>query len=97
MDRFTDIPVEVFAHLVNVNYLGVIRMIQVFLPRMLERGQGNIVTVASTAGKYGSPYQTPYNGSKHAVMGLTRSLGLELGPTGMRINAIAPASCRPTW
>lgn len=89
-DHFTEIPVEVFRRLIDVNYLGVVRMMQAFLPGMLERGSGNLVTVASTAGKYGSAYQTPYNGSKHAVVGLIRSLGLELGATGVRVNGIAP-------
>jgi meso-butanediol dehydrogenase/(S,S)-butanediol dehydrogenase/diacetyl reductase len=89
-DRFTDIPLAVFQHLVDVNYLGVVRSIQAFLPGMLERGSGSLVTVASTAGKYGSAYQTPYNASKHAVVGLIRSLGLELGATGVRVNGIAP-------
>lgn len=92
--KFTSIPLEAFQRLVDVNYLGVVRTTQAFLPAMLERGSGNVIVVASTAGKYGSAYQTPYNASKHAVVGLVRSLGLELGPTGVRINAIAPGFVR---
>ena len=88
--RFADLPMADFERLVQVNYLAVVRVVKAFLPAMVESGRGSLIAVASTAGKYGTALQTPYNGSKHAVVGLTRSLGLELGSTGVRINAICP-------
>ena len=88
--RFAELPMADFERLVQVNYLAVVRVLKAFLPAMVKRGRGSLITVASTAGKYGTALQTPYNGSKHAVVGLTRSLGPELGSTGVRINAICP-------
>jgi len=88
--RFLDYDIEDFRDLMEVNYLGTVRTIRAFLPGMLDRGWGRIVNVASTAGKYGSVLQSPYNGSKHAVVGVTRALGLELAATGVTVNAVCP-------
>lgn len=85
-----DAKIEDFRSLVEVNYLGAVRTTLAFLPGMLARNYGKVVNIASTAGKYGSAYQSPYNGSKHAVVGFTRSAGLELAKTGVRINAVCP-------
>ncbi len=90
VDHFMNLPISEFQRLIDVNYLGVVRVTQAFLPAMLAAGAGSVVTVASTAGKNGSAFQSPYNGSKHAVVGLTRSLGLEFASRGVRLNAIAP-------
>jgi len=89
-DRFVDIDVSEFERLIAVNYISVVRMTKAFLPEMLAVGIGSIVNIASTAGKSGTALQTPYNASKHAVVGLTKSLGIELGTTGVRVNAICP-------
>lgn len=90
ISRFLDTPLDVYRRTIEVNYLGAVRMIQRFLPEMIEAGYGKVVNIASTAGKYGSMYQAHYNGSKHAVVGITKSLAVEFAKTGVNINAICP-------
>ena len=58
--------------------------------RMVPRGSGSIVLVASTAGQRGEPFYAHYAATKGAVIALTKSLGSELGPRGVRINCVAP-------
>jgi NAD(P)-dependent dehydrogenase (short-subunit alcohol dehydrogenase family) len=69
---------------------SVFHVTQAVLPGMLARRSGRIVNLASTAGKWGSRHQSAYNASKHAVVGLTRCLGLELAPHNILVNAICP-------
>ena len=88
--NFLDTSTDDYRRAIEVNYLGVVNMIRAFLPAMLDAGYGKFVNVASTAGKYGSKFQAHYNGSKHAVLGVTRSLALEFAHTGVNINAICP-------
>jgi 3-oxoacyl-[acyl-carrier protein] reductase len=58
--------------------------------RMIPRGAGRIVLVASTAGQRGEPFYSHYAASKAALIALTQSLGAELGPRGIRVNCVAP-------
>jgi NAD(P)-dependent dehydrogenase (short-subunit alcohol dehydrogenase family) len=90
ISRFLDTSLDVYERTISVNYLGAVRMIQKFLPGMIEAGHGKIVNIASTAGKWGSMFQAHYNGSKHAVLGITKSLAIEFAKTGVNINAICP-------
>lgn len=79
-----------FQHMLDVNLFGTIHLTQAALPAMVTRGAGRIINIASAAGKWASPDQSAYNVSKHAVIGLTRCVALEMGRTGVTVNAICP-------
>jgi len=88
--RFEELDDEVWTDLYEVNVMGAVRFARALLPGMRSRGWGRIVNVASTAAKYGSMYQSPYNATKHAMLGLTRCLALETAAEGITVNAICP-------
>jgi NAD(P)-dependent dehydrogenase (short-subunit alcohol dehydrogenase family) len=88
--RFLDYSFEDFAAVLETNVYGVLHITQFLLPGMIERGRGRVINLASTAGKWGSRNQSAYNASKHAVVGLTRCLALEMAPHNVLVNAICP-------
>ena len=74
----------------NVVLTGQIRLIRAALPHLLKSDNGRIVNISSTEGFGASPFHSPYTAAKHGVIGLTRSLALELGPKGVTVNCICP-------
>jgi meso-butanediol dehydrogenase / (S,S)-butanediol dehydrogenase / diacetyl reductase len=89
MAYFADETAERFLRLYQVNAVGPFQLSQAALPHLTER-KGNILNLASTAGLIGQAYVAAYCASKHALVGLTRSMAIELGRTGVRINAVCP-------
>lgn len=74
----------------TINVTGTLLCCQAALRRMIPRGQGKIVNLASIAGRRGAKFATAYVASKHAVIGITRSLAMETAAQGIRVNAICP-------
>jgi len=73
-----------------VHLLGAVHATQAVLPGMIERGHGHVVNVASMAGIRGEAYVTAYVAAKHALVGLTRALALEVGRRGVAVSAVCP-------
>jgi NAD(P)-dependent dehydrogenase (short-subunit alcohol dehydrogenase family) len=86
-----EVTEEEWRRVMSVNADGVFFCNRAALPRMVERGYGRIVNVASIAGKEGNPMAAAYSASKAAVIALTKAIGKDVARTGVLVNCVAPA------
>lgn len=85
---------EDWRKIIEVNLTGTYLMCKEAGTHMVGRGSGNIVNIASVAGMSGFPRRNGYSSSKAAIINLTRSLACEWGPSGVRVNCVAPGYVR---
>lgn len=86
----TDYSEELFDKVMNLNVKGVFNAVKAASDYMIEQGSGVILNTSSMVSRYGQPSGVAYPTSKFAVNGITLSLARELGPKGIRVNAVAP-------
>jgi NAD(P)-dependent dehydrogenase (short-subunit alcohol dehydrogenase family) len=85
-----DMNADAWDAVIEINLSGVFRSVRPAAKRMIARGRGAIVTISSTDGFGGHAARSHYAASKHGVVGLTRSLAIEWGRHGVRVNSVAP-------
>ncbi|MGD1109639.1 MAG: SDR family NAD(P)-dependent oxidoreductase [Mycobacterium sp.] len=88
--KFLGMSFEEWSKVIDVNLNGVFHTVQAVLPDMVEAGWGRIVNISSSSTHSGQPFMAHYVAAKSAVNGLTKSLALEYGPSGITVNAVPP-------
>ena len=90
MRSFTEIPLDEWRKVMDVNVASMFLVCRALVPRMRERGGGAIVNISSGTPFRGVPFLLHYVTSKGAIVAFTRALAKELGPAGIRVNCVAP-------
>jgi len=90
--RIEEIDLAAAAACIDVNLSGAMITCAWAARRMRAQGSGLIVLTSSTAGQWGYPYRAPYAAAKWGIIGLTKTLAMELGEAGVRVNAICPGA-----
>jgi 2-hydroxycyclohexanecarboxyl-CoA dehydrogenase len=81
---------ELWEKLISLNFIGPMRLVKALLPKMMERGCGKIVNVASDAGRVGSLGETVYSGAKGGLIAFTKSLAREMARYNINVNCVCP-------
>ncbi|MVT66095.1 SDR family oxidoreductase [Bradyrhizobium pachyrhizi] len=88
--RIEDVDVADWTNVFRVNVESHFVACKVVVPYLRKQGDGSVIFISSTAGRLGFGLRTPYSASKWALVGLMKSLAIEAGPDGVRVNAIMP-------
>ena len=87
---FLEVTDDVLDGMLNLNVRAAFRVARSAARVMMKRGSGSIVNMSSQMGHVGSPRRTVYCMTKHGIEGLTKAMAVELGPHGIRVNAVSP-------
>ena len=91
-ELFVDSSLEHFKEQIDVNVFGVYNFTKAVINNMIKRNRGTIVNIVSQAGKMGFPYGTTYAATKHAIMGFSKSLMMEVRKHNIRVISVCPGS-----
>ncbi len=89
-ELFTKVSTDDWNNIVAVNLTGVFNCTQAVLPSMIQNHSGSIINVSSVWGETGASCEVPYSTVKAGIIGMTKALAKEVGPSGIRVNAVAP-------
>ncbi len=87
---FLDQTDEEMRRVFETNYFGIVNLTKAFTPGMIERESGRVINIASLAGLVGHPFNAAYAASKHALVGFTKSIRVELAPFGIDVISVEP-------
>jgi len=95
--HFVDLDAERDAEMIRLNCEAIVTLTHAFLPGMVERGRGGVITVASTAGMQPLPYETTYAASKAFAISFMEALSMELRGTGVKLLVVNPGPVKTEW
>lgn len=89
-ELFTKVSMDDWNQMIAVNLTGVFNCTQAVLPHMIKNHSGSIINVSSVWGETGASCEVPYSTVKAGIIGMTKALAKEVGPSGIRVNCVAP-------